>query len=160
MRLASGLFACVFFAACGSRTGTLDDRFDAAPGPMPSEEECNGLDEDLDGSVDEDFRDDVGRYITDDHCGGCDARCVPLSPNELSVACTQRSDEHRHVSISLHPTEALHGLQDAGGDPPQHHLPAAPALDVALHVTRTTEQTLRSVGGRQKSGAAAQRGFA
>jgi hypothetical protein len=59
-------------------------------------------------------------------------------------------DEHRHVSITLHAAEALDSLQNAGGDPPQHHLPAAPPLNVALHVSRATEETL---GGSARRGA-------
>ena len=81
------LCAPALLAACGSRTALEDDEFDATAGPVPMTEACNGLDDDLDGMVDEDFRDDTGRYVHDDHCGVCDAACDPRDPNELSVAC-------------------------------------------------------------------------
>ena len=70
---------------------------------------------------------------------------------QLPIARTKRGDERRHVSIRLQPTEALHGFPDAGGHPRQHHLSAAPALDVPLHVTCAVEQTLGGVGRRQGS---------
>ncbi|RLB53180.1 MAG: hypothetical protein DRJ42_12655 [Deltaproteobacteria bacterium] len=74
-------------ASCGSRTGTIDDVFDAAERPVPMPEVCNGLDDDLDESVDEDFRDEAGRYIVDAHCGGCDLACEPRAAIELAVSC-------------------------------------------------------------------------
>jgi len=70
---------------------------------------------------------------------------------ELAVSCTERGNERRHASIPFQSTEAFDGFEDTGGDPPEHHLPSSPALDVALHVTRAAEETLRGVGGRQGS---------
>lgn len=69
---------------------------------------------------------------------------------ELLIASTECGDEHRHVSLPLRSTEALDGLQDAGRDPAQH-LPPAPPLDFALHVTDATEKTLSGVGRGQGS---------
>ncbi len=103
----------VLLAACGSRTGTLDDDFDATPGPEPSDEVCNGLDDDLDGSVDEDFRDEIGRYVGDDNCGGCDVRCMPLDPNELSVACALIDETPICAATACAPGFALSSSGDA-----------------------------------------------
>lgn len=76
-------------AACGGKTG-LSRRVDSEPldGPVPGVEECNGIDDDLDGAVDEEFRDDAGRYVHRDHCGGCGAPCRPSRPFEVAVACS------------------------------------------------------------------------
>ena len=41
---------------------------------MPAET-CNLLDDDCDGQVDEGFRDGDGRYVADEHCGGCGNNC-------------------------------------------------------------------------------------
>jgi hypothetical protein len=69
----------------------------------------------------------------------------------LPIASAERGDQRRHISIPFYPTEALDGFEHAGGDPAQHHLPTPPALDVALHVTRATEQTLGGVRGGQRA---------
>ena len=63
------------FAGCGARSALEDDEHDGAAGPMPTIEACNGLDDDLDELVDEGFRDELGRYVHDDHCARCDAPC-------------------------------------------------------------------------------------
>ncbi len=83
------LLLSLYLTACGGRTG-LSLTVDSEPldGPVPGVEECNGVDDDLDGQIDEDFRDEVGRYVHPDHCGGCDARCRPSRPHETAAACT------------------------------------------------------------------------
>ncbi len=84
------LLLCV---ACGART-PLEDRVDAdvLDRPLPGPERCSGLDEDFDGAVDEDFRDDAGRYLHPSHCGGCDQVCAPTRPFELATECTVIDD--------------------------------------------------------------------
>ncbi len=100
--------------ACGARTATIDDPPEERELPQPEPERCNGLDDDLDGLrvsgvfdaglrdggsdagldggvdadlfVDEDFRDEDGRYVHPDHCGGCNMPCRP-SGEALAVAC-------------------------------------------------------------------------
>ena len=81
--LVVGGLAC----ACGSRT-PLDESVDAdaLPRPIASDELCDGLDQDLDGRVDEDFRDEAGRYVHDLNCGGCGIVCEPVPP-ALESAC-------------------------------------------------------------------------
>ena len=74
-------------SACGAKTAGVDDDVDAANRPVATPERCNLLDDDLDQAVDEDFRDEAGRYVHDEHCGGCDRPCAALPPNATGVAC-------------------------------------------------------------------------
>ena len=73
---------------CGGRT-PLDLEVDAEvlERPVPGEEICSGLDEDLDGLVDEGFRDEQGRYLHPDHCGGCGQPCAVGAFPEVAVEC-------------------------------------------------------------------------
>ncbi len=48
-------------------------------------ESCNERDDDCDGGVDEDFRDEEGRYVARLHCGGCATPCVEPGPNMLAT---------------------------------------------------------------------------
>ena len=41
----------------------------------PPVEECNGVDDDCDGAIDQTFVDEAGRYIDDAHCGRCFNNC-------------------------------------------------------------------------------------
>ncbi len=73
-------------AGCGGKT---EPRSSGSPldEPPSSEETCDGLDNDLDGLIDEDFRDDQGRYVSDDHCGSCRASCAGAIDHALTQAC-------------------------------------------------------------------------
>jgi hypothetical protein len=52
-----------------------------------ADERCNGLDDDQDKKVDEDFRDDEGRYVSDTNCGECGNACDRLAPHASAMAC-------------------------------------------------------------------------
>lgn len=51
-------------------------------------ETCDTLDNDCDGSTDEDFRDNQGRYISNQHCGGCGLDCSGLVVNATATTCS------------------------------------------------------------------------
>ncbi|MBX3273051.1 MAG: hypothetical protein KF729_22500 [Sandaracinaceae bacterium] len=104
LRLASlSLGLALAVAGCGGRTGTSFDPPAPRDRPVPRPEVCNGLDDDLDGLVsigvldggpafdadrfvDEDFRDELGRYVHVEHCGACNVLCAP-SGQALEVTC-------------------------------------------------------------------------
>ncbi len=52
-------------------------------------EACNAQDDDCDGTVDEDFRDEAGRYIARLHCGGCARPCVEPGPNMIATCSAE-----------------------------------------------------------------------
>ncbi len=81
-------FVLVALAGCGWKTG-LDEIVDAGiePPPVPTDERCNGVDDDLDALVDEPFRDELGRYVHPDHCGACGVACVSPGDPVVSFEC-------------------------------------------------------------------------
>jgi hypothetical protein len=52
-----------------------------------SVESCNLRDDDCDGRVDEDFVDERGRYVEDDHCGRCGLTCEEVFPGASDTTC-------------------------------------------------------------------------
>ncbi len=77
----------VAFAGCGAITPLDLTVPGPRPRPQPSSEVCNLLDDDLNGEVDESFRDDEGRYLDSEHCGRCNNPCLPFNTNELATQC-------------------------------------------------------------------------
>ncbi|MGM0576472.1 MAG: MopE-related protein [Myxococcota bacterium] len=49
--------------------------------PQAGPEACDFIDNDCDGETDEDFRDEAGAYVHDDHCGVCGYSCEGVLPN-------------------------------------------------------------------------------
>ncbi|MEM9067397.1 MAG: hypothetical protein AAGE52_02795 [Myxococcota bacterium] len=73
------------------------------------EEACNGTDDDCDGSIDETFRDDEGRYVDRLHCGGCAMPCVEPGPN-MEARCEPRPALATECIV-----ECLEGFVDVDG---------------------------------------------
>ena len=72
-------------ASVDASLDAADARLDAGEASIDGGAPDGGVDLDL--FVDEDFRDELGRYVTDEHCGRCGARCAPSRPNEIEVRC-------------------------------------------------------------------------
>jgi hypothetical protein len=73
-------------AACGSRSeATIASGKGAASNT--SVERCNGLDDDGKRGVDDPFRDEAGRYATDEHCGACNNPCMARPESERVAHC-------------------------------------------------------------------------
>src|SRR5689334_8954405 len=71
--------------ACGSRSTVAPPTpFDAGE-RREQPELCNGLDDDGDGMIDEDFRDAQGNYTSDAHCGRCGHACDQPLANATAV---------------------------------------------------------------------------
>jgi hypothetical protein len=56
------------------------------------DESCNGRDDDCDGKVDESFRDARGRYVLQEHCGGCGVACDEVFPTAQATLCDASHD--------------------------------------------------------------------
>ncbi len=79
----------------GSQPCEVDNEWGSCPGvevcqgtkgwvcqaPEPAQETCDYQDNDCDGAIDEDFRDDEEKYFLDDHCGTCNNECIDAIPN-------------------------------------------------------------------------------
>jgi hypothetical protein len=86
----------VLLSAC-SRSD-LPRYLDAGVEEVAGLERCNIQDDDRDGKVDEDFRDEQGRYVHVEHCGSCELECAPASSEEHELACEVVDDVPRCVA--------------------------------------------------------------
>lgn len=95
------LLAVLAWLACGDRK--LLEPNAALDTSDASEERCNLLDDDRDGAVDEDFRDEAGRYSLDAaHCGSCGRICTTSAP-ALEASCAVVDGQARCVASRCEP---------------------------------------------------------
>jgi hypothetical protein len=101
--------------------------------------------------------DRIGRRRNDDLPIGrpvlspsCDAFCSDrLCETELFIAPSQGADQRRQILAAFQPAKTFGGFEHGGSHPPDHHLAAAPALHVPMHVTRPTHQALDGIRRRE-----------
>lgn len=55
--------------------------------PCGGVEACDRADNDCDGRIDEDFKDNLGRYAQPNHCGGCGVTCADVFPTASLTEC-------------------------------------------------------------------------
>ena len=81
------VLSCVLVSlgvACGRTSLPIGEMDQDASLPA---ETCNGIDDDHDRKVDEDFRDEQGRYVADMHCGECGHVCGELTAQATGTRC-------------------------------------------------------------------------
>lgn len=102
--------SCIWaFCGCGRSPVRDIDAREETHVPVPFPEICDGLDNDLDGAVDEDFRDELGRYVADRHCGLCNNSCEGAVPNAVSAECGLVASTAMCVAV-----ECLPGFRKTG----------------------------------------------
>ena len=73
-----GVGTCSGIATCQGSKGWF------CSADTPYAETCDFIDNDCDNVVDEDFKDDNGKYVALNHCGKCNFNCEGLFPNAIS----------------------------------------------------------------------------
>ncbi len=69
--------SCTGKVSCGARPDDGGFAF-LCSAPDPTEERCNGVDDDCNGTVDDGLRDALGRYSSPRACGGCNTDCYEV----------------------------------------------------------------------------------
>ncbi len=130
----NGVFTCDEQDPAGE---VVCDAEAAAPAEM---ERCDYQDDDCDGTADEDFTDDQGRYVSLSHCGACNNDCLRLwdpAPEDFGVAPVCRLQ----AGVASCGYDCLEGFLDADGlaengceleiDPDAIYVAAADGVDGA-----------------------------
>ena len=89
----AGVGTCTGAQVCQGAAGW------ACVGPTPEPEVCDFQDNDCDGTTDEDFKDALGEWTLDEHCGGCGNDCTSAIPNGTG-ACNLFMGEPRCEVLS------------------------------------------------------------
>ncbi|MEC8022668.1 MAG: MopE-related protein, partial [Myxococcota bacterium] len=74
----AGIGQCTGLAFCQGTQGWV------CSAEVPSVELCDFKDNDCDGEVDETFKDDLGKYVDQQHCGSCGVSCDGAIPNAIA----------------------------------------------------------------------------
>jgi hypothetical protein len=69
----------------------------------PTPEVCNGLDDNCNGSIDEDFVDDNGLYLTADNCGTCGNSCQAKYEGAAEVDCQMVGSNPKCIIVACEP---------------------------------------------------------
>jgi hypothetical protein len=77
-----GVGSCAGVRVCQGPEGWI------CQGASPEAESCDFLDNDCDGTIDEDYK-TGDLYVGPDHCGTCNASCANGFPNALATSCGQ-----------------------------------------------------------------------
>src|SRR5690606_24658085 len=95
--------------------------------------------------VDDPFRDEAGRYLTDEHCGACNSACTPRD-NEREVHCRLVGELPRCVAERCAAGNAL--TRDGHCAPIEERLclPCASALDCGSLI----DARCASIGGESR----------
>ena len=75
---------------------------------VPGAETCNGLDDECDGLIDEDFQDEEGHYLTVDNCGTCGNSCVAKFEGASAVDCQWIAAQATCVILECEPGYVLY----------------------------------------------------
>ncbi|NOZ86474.1 MAG: choice-of-anchor D domain-containing protein [Deltaproteobacteria bacterium] len=82
---------CTGTWVCKEQDGSTDWQCVAK---TPGAEICDLKDNDCDGEIDEDFKDDRGEYLDDENCGACGVTCIGAIPH-ATAACVVNGDSER-----------------------------------------------------------------
>lgn len=89
------VIAGLALVACSNRTLEIKETQPVDPPP----EQCDGIDNDGDGEVDEDYRVPAGAYVHHEHCGACGSACA-ASAGALTTDCAMTDRGPRCVATS------------------------------------------------------------
>jgi hypothetical protein len=143
---AIALLALPWLASCGRTAVRVPELGDG--GGNGEVELCDGLDDDGDRRVDEDFLDALGNYLHDEHCGACGRACEMPIANAAEVGCMLR--EGVPVCAATACASGFGPAHGAGCAPLDDHL-CLPCIDDAACGTLAAARCVEIAGERRCS---------
>ena len=95
----------LFIAALAALSGCYDHT------NCGDEEVCNYSDDNCDGQIDEDFRNDDGLYTSLSHCGACGVDCPSIHQHAIETDCVPAGDSYGCIALTCEP--GYHLFNDA-----------------------------------------------